>query len=243
MIPGGPADGKLQLGDKLIELAGGAVDDLDTVRRKLISAEPEKEIQVVVLRDGNRKKISVVPGDIAGPAPAKTIELWTQSDKPDGDDAKEDNDNKWKVSELKLPDVPNVAAVLAPSKPGNTDAANRLGLLVVLTAPGQGAPEEILKPWTDVAARSGVVVCVVAPAEENRWRPQEIDVVTRMASSVLQRHPIASRGRRRRNVRRIGGRGCLRSRCDGLGRGHFVQPDLFRCSDFSQDPAAGSKAA
>ncbi|TWT94395.1 PDZ domain-containing protein [Stieleria varia] len=187
VVPGSAADGKLQTGDTLVKLDDAEINDLNTLRRKLISAEPKKEVTLTISRQGSEQQVTIVPTSIAGKAFAETLPMWKPAEKP-----VEDADKKpaWEITPMKLPDVSNVAAVLAPKE--NADAGpDRLGLLIVLSAPGDGSPEESLKAWMDIAASQGVVICIVTPAEENRWQPQEIDVVSRMAMAVLKRHPIA----------------------------------------------------
>lgn len=182
VIPGSGADGKLKPGDEIRSQDGVEIDDLDTLRRRLMTAEPGKPMKLSLKRDGKVVDVSVKVSDIGGPIPDETVPDWTvDKDAPDS----------WEVTELKLPDAPNNAAVVSPGEDEKGDY-DRLGLLILLLSPGQGEPKEILESWTEFAPRHGVIVCVVAPGNPDRWQQQEVDIVERMATTLIKRNPIAT---------------------------------------------------
>jgi S1-C subfamily serine protease len=176
VLPASPADGPLQSGDVLLRLGEAEVADGESLRRQLISAEPNKPIQVAYRRGDQQGEASITPVSIAGAIVVQTPEAWNASGQAE-----------WQVQELKLPEAANAAAYVAPPA---DDVTARLGLLVLLLGSTQGAPAEVLKNWAEPARQSGVVVCAIAPEESRRWQPKEIEVVASFAAAVLKKANI-----------------------------------------------------
>ena len=172
VVPGTPADGKLKPGD-VIKSAGEAdVPDSQSLRRLMISAEPEQAVDFSIERDGDQQSISVTPADIAGKALEEYPEDW-QAEEP----------AEWETKDLKLPESAKAAAYVAPKPDADAD---RLGLLVLLLNPGQGTPRDVLEKWSEAAKQAGVVVCAIAPEDARRWQPKELEVVANFAAAVLK---------------------------------------------------------
>ncbi len=184
VLPDSPADGMLSPGD-VIERAGEAeVREPRSLRRLLITAEPDTPLSLRVRRDESTESISIRPTGIAGPLRSDYPEAWAAGDPQD-----------WSIEPLSLPDTPNQAAVLRPK--AETPAAEQagagdkgLGLLVYLLNPGETSPEEALAGWTEPAAESGVVLCAIAPEDDERWQAKEVEVVSRMVASLTKQLPI-----------------------------------------------------
>lgn len=174
-----PADGQLVDGDIITKLGPASVADLASLRRLLISAAPEAEITVTVLREGEDVELSVTPTSIGGPVASNVPDSWdlTESTEP------------WVTEKIQIPDSANAAAFLAPARDDGEPLAG-LGLLVLLLNPGQDSPEEILKNWPEMARQTGVVVCAIAPENAQRWQPKEMEIVAKYAAAVMKKAPI-----------------------------------------------------
>ncbi len=172
VVPGSPCDGKLEPDDVIVSIDGVDVSDSQSLRRLMVSAEPEKPLKLIVIRGEKEREVAITPVNIAGEIADEVPASWTQP-----------SEDEWKVSPLKLPDVSNAAAYVGPAE---DDEADQLGLLVMLLNPGQGKPETVLESWPNLARKHGVVVCAIAPAENERWKPKEIDVVSRFVAAVLK---------------------------------------------------------
>ena len=172
VVPGSAADGILKPEDVIVQVDGSAVTDVQSMRRMMVSAESEMALKLTIIRDEKESEVSVTPQSVAGEVADDVPPAWeTPSEK------------EWKVSPLKLPDVGNEAAFVGPTA---KDEVAQLGLLVMLLNPGQGKPEKVLESWPNLARKHGVVVCAIAPSENERWRPKEIDVVSRFAAAILK---------------------------------------------------------
>ena len=65
-----------------------------------------------------------------------------------------------------------------------------LGLLLMLADPGEPDLKKVTNAWAEGARKAGVVVCVMGPAKDNRWQPEELDAATRVVSSLSKRYSI-----------------------------------------------------
>lgn len=180
VVPGTPADGVLKSGDVITKIDQTEIDGVATLARMMITAVPEEELTIGVMRDGESLEVALTPSSIAGPALKKTLGQWT-GDAPE---------NKWDVQQLRLPDVANLAAYVAPDVK-EMSGDDGIAMLVLLLPPDQRDPEKTLQSWRDVAGRHGVVVCAVCSEDDQRWQQKEIDVVSRMATLMAQRVPVA----------------------------------------------------
>src|SRR5690606_3025766 len=98
---------------------------------------------------------------------------------------------KWKIDAFDMPDLSNPAAILAPpaeQAQENGDAADEtpLGLVVLLADPGEADLNQALAAWAEPAQSAGVIICMVGPADEQRWTPEEVDVPQRLAAAIRQ---------------------------------------------------------
>ncbi len=172
VVPGTPADGKLKAGDVVRRAGDADVADSQSLRRLMISAEPEQSVDLSIERDGDQQVVSVTPADIAGKALETYPEAWQMEESAE-----------WETKDLKLPESANVAAYFAPKPETDSD---RLGLLVLLLNPGEGSPRDVLKKWSEAATQAGVVVCAIAPEDARRWQPKELEVVANFAAAALK---------------------------------------------------------
>lgn len=176
IIPESAAEKVLKAGDVLLKIGETEIKDTESFRRLMISAEPDKELKLVIRRGDSQEEAKVIPDAVAGELLEGIPPNWL-----------EPKLDAWPVEKLQLPDVSNVAAVTAPK---DAEGLDRLGLLVLLLNPGQGSPQEVLGKWASVAQQAGVVVCAVAPADNARWQPKEMDVITRFATAAMKKSPV-----------------------------------------------------
>ncbi len=176
VLPASAATKHLKSGDSLLRIGDSDLNDAESFRRLMISAEPDRAIEVVYQRDGVEGTAEITPQAIAGKISLATPDSWQQA-----------SEAEWPIVTVKLPDVANVSAIIAPA---DSTGLGQLGLLMLLLNPGQGAPEEVLKDWVEPARQAGVVVCAIAPENNGRWQPKELDVVTRFAAAAIKKSPI-----------------------------------------------------
>ena len=176
VLPDSPAAKQLSVGDIIEKIGEAEISEPDSLRRQLISAEPEKSLRVTYRRDDKVADVEIIPTSIAGKISATLPESWSNP-----------SDAPWTSQEIKLPDSANAAAFVAPSSDSKVE---RLGLLVLLIGPGESTPMEILKEWSEFASDSGVVVCAIAPETAERWQPKELEVVGKFAAAMMKKAPI-----------------------------------------------------
>lgn len=187
ILPESAAEGKLQANDVLLKLDDTEIRDVTTLRKLLITAAPDTEIQATITRDGKEQTVAVKPTSIGGKAITEALPQW----KPDAEP------KPWEVQALRLPDAPNLAALTMPSEDqlaALDQQATSLAMLIVLLPPDEREPEKALENWQALAAKQGVVVCAVSCESEKGWESKEIDVVARFVSLMLQRVTVGSIG-------------------------------------------------
>jgi len=183
-----PAAKLMRVGDVIESINGSNVTNTESLRRVVFSADPEKPLKLIVQRAEqsgvvSKVEIALTSADLA----ATLVEiipdslLYTAADKKD-----------WKVTELSLPDIGNKGFLAAPSLVDDVEAdASELGLLLMLADPGDTEIEKHAKAWLGSASTHGVIVCMVAPVDNNRWQPDEVDSVARIVASISKRYPVS----------------------------------------------------
>tara|TARA_R110002049_G_scaffold2750_2_gene21451 strand:- start:233139 stop:235133 length:1995 start_codon:yes stop_codon:yes gene_type:complete len=183
VVPNSPADGQIDVGDIILRLGESDINDVQSLRRQMIAAEPDRPIEIKLKRGATDVDISVKPTSIAGEALATMPDDW----KAPADET------RWIVKELKLPDAANSAAIVLPEVDDETeDPRDSLGMLILLLNADQAAPEDELNDWKEKASEYGVVVCAIASEDSERWQPKEIDVVSRFAAAAIKQAEISS---------------------------------------------------
>lgn len=176
VLAGSPAAGNLKPGDVLKTLGAASIADIESLRRKMISAEANKPVAVTYRRDDKDAQVELTPRSVAGQIFLAEVDAWSTGE------------NEWTKQEIALPDVANKAFYFGPDAEADLE---QLGLLVLLTSPGSGSPEKVLEAWAATAKQAGVVVCVVAPENEKRWQPKELDAVAKFAQAVSKKAAIS----------------------------------------------------
>ncbi len=177
-----PADGKLQVGDRISGLQGTELTDLESFKRQVLLADPDAPITLDVVRNGQ----TLEPLKIQTTA----ITLLRAGDLPAPAASGDGKTAGWKAQEWKVADLTNAVVVVAPasgvSADVDTSESRELGLLVLLMPPGTSDLQKAAADWQAAASAAGIVVCLVAPVDEARWTPDEVDVPQRLAASLRQ---------------------------------------------------------
>ena len=140
MLPGTPADGKLQGGDVITRIReptlsipdAAAVDDLCRARPSDFRLDSSRWKRAGGYHHATKHRRGS----------CSAISRWLEAGRSAG----------LGDQGSKLPEAGNVAAYVAPKPDASTD---RLGLLMLLLNPGQGSPLDVLKTWSDAASRPG----------------------------------------------------------------------------------------
>lgn len=183
-----PAAASLKVGDIIKSIEGTAIEDVQSLRHRVFSADPDQPLAITVARSGDATasdhSVSIETADIAGPLPPAL---------PDSLSFAEEPSSNWTVSELTLPDIGNKSVLVAPKVDDQQPAdAPALGLLLLLADPGEVDLTKIATPWLKAASEAGVIVCIASPANAEAWHPEEIDAAGRFVSSIAKRYPVDS---------------------------------------------------
>lgn len=189
IVPGSPASADLAINDVITKINDAKIDSAAALRRQLISAEPDAEMVVTVRRGDETITVTLTPSTIGG-------EL--QTGYPDAWIAAAGGGGQWPIAEIKLPESANAAAYVGP-KPDDK-SADGLGLLVLLIEPGtddpgrgdpgRGDPKAVAKKWQAAATDAGTVVVAIAPEDNERWQPKELETIASFVAAMLKKAPI-----------------------------------------------------
>ncbi len=190
-----PAAGELAVGDIIQSIDGQRPDDIASLRRRIFAADPDEPMAISVLR-----------GDQSIEVKLKTEALGVVAEQslPDSLRYSVEDGPKWEIDDFDMPDISNPAAIIAPPRKqvdedaaavtvaGQADATaqTRLGVMILLADPGEADLKKVLARWVEPAQASGVVVCVVGPAKDDRWTPEEVDVPQRLAAAIRQAYGV-----------------------------------------------------
>ncbi len=182
-----PAASLLKPGDVLKTIDGSNVTDVESLRRRIFTADPSRTLEIDIVRAGvgtSEENIHVS---------VQSLELATQlvESLPETLVFADAEATKWNVTELSLPDLGNKSFVAAPEvKDDRAMATPPLGLLLMLADPGESDLKKVANAWAEGARNAGVVVCVMGPAKDDRWQPEEMDAASRVVSSLSKRYSI-----------------------------------------------------
>lgn len=194
LINGGPSDGKLQVGDRLHSLNGLAIENVDELRRRLWTAEPDQTMRLRLTRRAEGADAKDVSQDDAAPPPEKMeAEIDPQSlGGPVSDSmlrlasAQGLTEGEWSSVNLRLTDVPNSAIVWMPEREVQASLDEGVGLLVVVLPPTTRDVSEAMEAWKEVSVETGVAVCLIASEADNRWSGKEVDAVSKLTAAVVK---------------------------------------------------------
>ena len=187
-----PATNDINTGDQIVAIDGSPVGDVSSMRRRIFAADPDKPLQIDLIRKQDRtgqgepvvSEISINTADLAEDIPAVL---------PESLQFVMDKETNWGVTDLTLPDLANKAAMIGPTPLKDQQAETRIyGLLLVMADPGDSDLKKVAGTWEKVASNAGVIVCVVGPSKEERWQPEEIDVASRVVASLTKTYAIDS---------------------------------------------------
>ncbi|TWU60539.1 Periplasmic serine endoprotease DegP precursor [Rubripirellula tenax] len=177
VVPGSPAADSLKAGDVILKINDVVIDNADTLRRQLISAQPDEPLSLTYQRGEATEQASVVPQTIGGVIDESVPASWRR-----------EKVDPWPTTEIKLPEAANTAFYVAPKS--DDGSWTDMGLLVLLLGPGDGNPEATADDWKQAAQTAGVVVCVVAPEDSSKWQPKELEVVASFAAAMTKKAAI-----------------------------------------------------
>lgn len=170
----------LKAGDVIEKIGDQAVSSAVDAQQALVRFEPEATVTVTWMRDGETSsaeaKLAVLPSDIPEtldpapmPAPEENAEPLAAG-----------------VSELKIPEEPNVCHVYIPA---NTNPNGPLGLLVWISEGADFDPQTLEKEWGALAKRYHFMVLAPRP-KDRRWAVTDVDFVHKAVDEAVARYPV-----------------------------------------------------
>ena len=182
-----PAAKFLKPGDLFKTIDGSPVTDVESLRRRIFSADPSRMLEVEVVRKDDADK----QVDVRASIQTAELAISLTPSLPLSLVYADEVSTPWTVTELTLPDLGNKSFVAGPKiKDDQAATTPPLGLLLLLADPGEADLKKLLTNWIEVASKAGVVVCITGPSKDDRWQPEEIDAAGRVMSALTKRYRI-----------------------------------------------------
>ncbi len=96
-------------------------------------------------------------------------------------------DKKWPVIEVKVAEFANKCYALVP---GLAEPSAPTGVVVWIPPPGQIDAKKFLLPWRQYCAARNLVLLVPQSLQQDRWRPDEVQFVTKALSNLKKRERV-----------------------------------------------------
>lgn len=178
VYPGsGAAQAGLKPGDRIRRIGERATADATALREALAALEPDQAVEVTVQRGDREERLQVTLG--SAPDRFPPAEASAATERP--------VEGRAQPAELKIPEEPNECTLLVPA---NDRGGSPLGLLVVLSPPGDFDADGFAKQWAHVAQQYGLIVAAPRARLANMWLPAETDVIRKVIDHVVQNYRV-----------------------------------------------------
>jgi len=182
VYPGSPAaEAGIAPNDRVVELAGKPVADVNDGLEVLANHEPGEEVSLKVEHDGNVRGLKI---ELAG------IPTEIPSDLPAARQAVQPADGERPAVgevDIKLPEEQNECLAYVPDN-YHPDVA--YGVVVWLHEPGGFDRQELIDRWKDHCEKHDLVLLAPQAADPNRWLPTEVDFIHKTLDDVLSKYNI-----------------------------------------------------
>lgn len=182
VYPGSPAaEAGVEAKDRIVELAGEAVADLEAALGILANHEPGEVVSVKVERDGQarelRIKLASLPDAIPDALP------------PAREPLQESDAEKPPVGavDIKLPEEKNECLAYVPER-YQPDVA--YGVVVWLHEPGGFDRERLLARWKDLCDKNDLILLAPQAADPSRWLPTEVDFIYKTLDDTVSKYNV-----------------------------------------------------
>ncbi|MEM9353103.1 MAG: PDZ domain-containing protein [Planctomycetota bacterium] len=180
VLPGSPAaEAGLRTGDLLTRINETDTPTAEAAAEALSALGPGDSVNVSVKRGDEPIERTLTFGQ-----PPEAMPL--AADLPPRRNAATTGDaDDWELSPIVLPLSANLAQAYAPKD----KTEDPLGLVLWL-APKAEDIEPLVESWKPLAARDGAILCIAAPAADNRWSADEAEYLLLLLRTLRGRYTI-----------------------------------------------------
>jgi S1-C subfamily serine protease len=171
----------LQVGDRILELAGKPVAKASELREMIASLEPAQKVALRYLRGGEEKQVDVelatLPNELPDPQ-AGNREADPANANPMGDPG---------VVEIQIPEEPNACVAFVP-RTYRREVPH--GVVVYLPEPGEFKNDAFIKRWQPLCEKFDLIVVAPRAILPNSWQPTEVGFVRKTIDHILANYSV-----------------------------------------------------
>jgi serine protease Do len=186
LYPGSAAEGKLQVGDRIVRINDAAVDSIDAAIAEMNSLGPGSEVTVKLVRGKKSLDVKLKAGRLPTNVPGELPPAFAKDAVPAASKAKPAGE----TVDLKLPEFPQKCRVYVPP---SFEAGRPAGVLLWLHEPGDSQPEEVISRWKSICDRDGIVLVVPTASDISRWERTEAEYLARLLQRVTRQYHVDPR--------------------------------------------------
>lgn len=182
IYPGAPAaEAGMKVKDRIVELAGKPVADLDTALEILANHEPGEEVPVEIERAGQAQELTIKLGSLPDSIPDA---LPPAREPLQGSDAEQPPVGEVDV---KLPEEKNECLAYVPER---YEPNVVYGVVVWLHEPGGFDREKLLARWKDHCDKNDLILLAPQAADPSRWVPTEVDFIHKTLDDIISKYNV-----------------------------------------------------
>ncbi|MFM2095258.1 MAG: putative periplasmic serine endoprotease DegP-like precursor [Planctomycetota bacterium] len=171
---------RLQAKDRIVSVAGVAVENASVLRERIASFELGSKVPMVVRRGGQSLNVEVE----LGPLPR---EIPSNLPRPRSDLPPAEARPPTGLVPIKLPEDEHECFALIPS---NFDPRVSYGVVVWIHAPGGFDEKQIEVQWKAACEQHDLIVLAPKSADASKWLPTEIPFIRKALDQVIRQYPI-----------------------------------------------------
>jgi serine protease Do len=171
----------VKIGDRLTEIAGKPVANIDAALAQLATFSEHDKARVAFRRGDKTLELDIQFARLPEEAPA---ELPPAHEEPT---SAAKNQAKVGTIQIRIPESPNKCVAFVPES-YNPQLA--YGVVLWLQAPGNFKDEDVVAPWKDICNRHDLILVAPQSSDPARWERTELDFIRRALDDVVAKYHI-----------------------------------------------------
>jgi serine protease Do len=182
VYPGSPAaEAGIQVGDRLLMLAGTPVPERSAALQVLANYEPQNEIEVQVLQADQTLDLQIRLASLPTEIPAELPPAHRSTDGEQGEQL------PVGVVEIRLPEESNQCVAYVPDTYQPTVPH---GVIVWLTEPGRWDQDQLIQRYRELCRQHDLILLAPQPEDPARWQPTEIEFIRKSLDDLISNYNI-----------------------------------------------------
>lgn len=182
VYPGSPAaEAGIQVGDRLLMLAGTPVPERSAALQVLANHEPQSEIEVQGQRADQTLGWQIQLASLPTEIPDELPPAHRLTDRQQGEQL------PVGVIEIRLPEESNQCVAYVPETYQPTVPH---GVIVWLTEPGRWDQDQLIQRYRELCRQHDLILLAPQPEDPERWQPTEVEFIRKSLDDLISNYNI-----------------------------------------------------